>query len=617
MTDDSALALGDLLAREAPAILQIPAAAAVFWTGAGVSADPPTGAPVGNSLAGRAMAHCFAGQTADTVAASYADLRVSRPGPRLETLLDVVCRVHGLAVLADVLADLRQPPPNGIHEFFAAHVGAGGRHLTANFDACIERAAAAAGHRADVFHFHGSFAQDPTGASLGATLANIERGFPASIGERLTSMIAAAPRQLLVFAGYSGTDFFDADPFLRNLAARPGEPGQLSGTVVLWINHRDQPPSLISGPDAAKARPQLAWLARAGAEVHQVTALTRPVLTALAAAWRLSPPGPVHGTSRPWHPCIALTEPAREQATLELFGLMGLHRQVTALLARRGGAASTREWELAAHSWWAAGRYRQASAAWQQARSADSEAGWLACQERLGACQWIRGQYNRAYRTLRRSLVLAARLPADQNALDLQVQIAETLGRVWVHARRTPDSRLLATRRRRAFILSHLPVPGLPSRLGTHLQARIQSVRADLGEPAGTADEPASRSRPWQESQAAFAEYEALNARLNYRHAELRHTRPAPGAHEFRQLQQDFQALGAWGDAARVPLIPGGETAFTRRETLRGLRSIDVTRWHRYRLSAGYLAKRTLAQVRRRRPQPGHQPQPGQTRTPA
>ena len=72
-----------------------------------------------------------------------------------------------------------------------------------------------------------------------------------------------------------------------------------------------------------------------------------------------------------------------------------------------------------------------------------------------------------------------------------------------------------------------------------------------------------------------------------------------PGDVEAAEALQDFEALGAYGDAARVPLIPGGETAFTVHETLQGLRSLDITRWHRWRLSAGYIAKRLLTMPRR------------------
>ena len=186
-------------------------------------------------LADRALGHCFRANTAEVAASYYRKLRVPRSRPRLETLLDVVRRVHGLAALVDVLADLRQPLPNGLHEFFAAHASAGGQHVTANFDPCIEAAGSAAGQQVDVLHFHGSFAEDQSGDSLGATLARIERGFPADIGGRLSGLLTASPRQVLVFAGYSGSDFFDVDPFLQQFTGSR----TLAGTVVLWVDHHD------------------------------------------------------------------------------------------------------------------------------------------------------------------------------------------------------------------------------------------------------------------------------------------------------------------------------------------------------------------------------------------
>lgn len=87
---------------------------------AGISEDLLTGAPLGNGLADRALEHCFAANTEKIAADYYLKLRLARSRPRLETLLDVVRRVHGLAELVDVLADLGQPLPNGLHEFFAA-----------------------------------------------------------------------------------------------------------------------------------------------------------------------------------------------------------------------------------------------------------------------------------------------------------------------------------------------------------------------------------------------------------------------------------------------------------------------------------------------------------------
>lgn len=573
-----------VIAKYAPAILTRSASETVFWTGAGISADLPTSAPVGFALTDRTLGLCFAGATLDDLQRYYASLRMARSRPRLETVLDVVRQVHGVHVLADLLSDLRCPPPNGLHQFFATHLLAGGRHITANFDPCIE--AAASGTGLPVIHFHGSFADDPGGDSLGATLARIERGFPADIAASMTEALTATFPLALIFVGYSGSDFFDADPYLEAFAQRTS----LRGAVVLWIDHKETPPKILSGADAARARPQLSWLHHSGAEVHQITAPTRSVLATLAAAWRLTPPARPSGTPHPWQPTISIQPKAREQATLELFALMGLHREVNSILACRGGPTTQREWMAAAQAAWAEGKYSAAGEAWRQAYPGSDTASWAARTERQAACQWIRGQYRRAYRTLHDALERTDTFSARQLSSESRIQMAETLGRVLIHMRRSADTRLLATPQRRAFALRHLPDPEIPAdqpRLGTHLAQRVRSVRADLGAPTPTDGQ-------WRSSQAAFTEYEALNARLNYRHAELRHAAYTKSVDPqfFRHLRDDFLTLGAVGDAARVPLIPGAERAFTVGETLRGLREIDVTWWHRCRLIGGYLVKR-------------------------
>lgn len=47
---------------------------------------------------------------------------------------------YGLELLTEALSDLTAAPPNAHHAFIAEHLAAGGRHITANFDTCIERA---------------------------------------------------------------------------------------------------------------------------------------------------------------------------------------------------------------------------------------------------------------------------------------------------------------------------------------------------------------------------------------------------------------------------------------------------------------------------------------------
>jgi len=95
MGDHNQQAIHALLAHRASRILSAPPADAVFWTGAGISNDLPTGAPIGNALADRTLRHAFAKGTLDTVLESYAALRVDRQRPCLErfvTTLTVAVR---------------------------------------------------------------------------------------------------------------------------------------------------------------------------------------------------------------------------------------------------------------------------------------------------------------------------------------------------------------------------------------------------------------------------------------------------------------------------------------------------------------------------------------------
>jgi hypothetical protein len=138
-------------------------------------------------------------------------IRRARP-PRLETVLDVALRRYGSR--ADpVLDDVRRAPPNWNHHFFAAHLAAGGIHITANFDSCIENAyAEATGDplpNARIEHFHGSLSGTSTVADLGATLHRIEGGFTDDYADHLVGLVTSAPVAVLV--GNSGSGFFNVD----------------------------------------------------------------------------------------------------------------------------------------------------------------------------------------------------------------------------------------------------------------------------------------------------------------------------------------------------------------------------------------------------------------------
>lgn len=540
-------------------------AATAFFSGAGISADAPTSAPIGNELVDRALAHAFEPGTAETLNGYYSKLELGRCRPRLETVLEIARRVHGDAVLEDLLSDLHAPP-NDLHALFAWHAGGGGRHITANFDTCIERAADT--FTPDVFHFHGSLGS----GELGVTLGRIERGLPADIRAALDERLLADGVDLVVFVGYSGSDFFDVDPYLRGIEA-----GTLAGRRVLWLTHT----ATVS--PARAGRPQLEWLARAGAKTAELNAPTREALNAFAGRWGrplLGTPGP---RAPHWAASVSVAEDARRQATLELYTLMGLHRETARRLS-----VDTDDQEPLAHTRWAQGRYREAGVAWQRSRAHASAA---ARAEREGAVLWIRGQYREA----RDVLVTAIEQHAED--LDEQLLLAETLARVYQHAKRFVDSRCLATPALREFLRARLPDPdelaarGQP--LGVHLRARVFSVRWVLGLEVQEDADPVE----------SFNQFEALNAQLNYRQGQLRERADLglADAEDFRRQRRDFATIGATGDAARAVLL-GGPGVFSLREILDAAASLDVTDRHRLRLVAASAVGAARRWLRRKRP---------------
>lgn len=543
----------------------------LVWSGAGISAEQPTGAPLGDALTARALSYGFLPETGDLLRCYYDDLGLTRSRPRLETLIDVVSRVHGLAAVVDLLSDVATAVPNAIHTFLAANRAVS--HVTANFDSCLEQAGAT-----DVFHFHGSLAADPTAATLGATLAGIERGFPPWILAELDRRIAVCDSMLVV--GYSGSDYFDVD---RYFAALP--PKSLEGKIVIWVRHAAGPMNVVSGPAAAGQISQLAMLAKMGAHVYLIEAETRAFLGGLASSWGIAPPASAYFSNHEWK---ASSEPTRDMkavASLELYSLMGLKREVERLVEYPTTKIDPRRRAaLLGDVRWFQGRYREAAALRRDASSDDP-------MSRQATDFWIRGQYLRARHAALRAVKAADASigTADELPLTERLVRAETLARVWAHMRRVPDARMFATKRLRDFALAHLPDPAELARdgqpLGAHHDIRVRDARRALG----------AESEPAFDSIETFGQYEALGAWMNYRHGRLRADVQAGqtvAPERYRQLQRDHVVLGAEGDAARVIFIPGAARVFSPNEILAALRTLDFTPWHRFRLSALLLFRR-------------------------
>ncbi|WP_435135652.1 hypothetical protein [Actinacidiphila sp. bgisy144] len=581
------------------------------WTGAGVSLDAPSCLPAAEALTRRAFALYFdSGPDTDsfgTVMAHHRSLGwtapqicdrsagAARPGtvrlPRLETVLGVADRVLGDDHRAlRLLADLRTAPPNRLHRFFAHHLRAGGRHVTANFDDCVERAhegafAAPPGPE-QLLHFHGSVRDDPRLGTLGATLARIEAGFAADEARRLTRALRRAPA--VVVAGYSGSDFFDVDDLL---AALPAD--ALRGQRVTWVNHGVHTDRGADWHQVPRGRqPAMAGLLRAaGAEVAVVCGPTADFFAALAAAWSL-PALAAPGRRTTWCPDVPVSHAERIAARLALYRALGLVGEVGAMLAEE----ATRSAVPPAQARWALSELLWEKGRWGELRRVWSR-GVLPAgidpvhrAERIGACLWVQGRLLPAYVWLHRHRRGAA-APAAARVL------METEGRVLEHMALVPGMKLLSRLLTPGFLRAlqaHLPDSDV------HLRRRLLDVSSSLRALAAGAprrDDRADGERTW------FAETGNLLGWLNYHHRLLRDTyapdRPdGELGQDYRRAAAMYTSVGSVAGAVRARLLPGAERVFTVPEYLGGLIALQYGWFHRFRLAIRFVPLRVLHLLR-------------------
>lgn len=567
----------------------------VFWSGAGISHDAPTRGPLGRALTDRALDHYTEPGVGRRIAGLYDELEVpnAQYRPRLETVLDAVFDAYGVEGLADVLSDLAVAVPNAHHHWFATHVLAGGRHITANFDTCIERAMGmfTSADRSRVVHFHGALDPDSSVDALGARLGAIENGFPAEVVARLDDVIASDQTSVLVFVGYSGSDFFDATPYLLQRVA------DLRDKTIVWHNYANEPITWSVDP-ASVSSDLLARLAKAGLTIHVARGRLDALTEQISPAWRQhnSEAAPTNPTPD-WTPRLGRPIELRRAATVALYARLGFR---TGVISAFEAAPPTthRDWDRLADAYWGAGRYAEALDAWTEAFADDNDIDRARLAERQGAILWITGRLRAAEHHLWQAVNQWCR-PEPAAGAEACALLLETYARVIEHMRRTPDARLLIRKARVKQVERLLRgfADELRGREGIALEARLGNVLRALER----------QPDPELENHIAnFAESEALHAWLNYEHARLRSraTYPSPGQpppqrHDFAQLAARQTALGATADAARVYLLPGAASHFAPVDAFRAFAPIEMARWHRIRLLAGYSLRWIRAKLRR------------------
>jgi hypothetical protein len=573
----------------------------VVWSGAGVSVEGPASLPTGWELTRRVFGAFFDEDALETVLAHHRGVgwwqvaacpqdRNGRPGPRpprLETVLGVAARVHGDDAVHGILADAWDAEPNRMHGFFAAHLDRGGRHVTANFDACIERAADAWfpgwRSRGTVHHFHGSVADDLSGHLLGATLQRIEGGFDADQAAALRRMLPE--RGVLLVAGYSGSDFFDVD---TAIAALP--PSALAQVRVAWVFHSDHDWHRID-PAETGVPPLAGLLQQAGAQVDLACGPTSDLLGEIARRWGMAGLGPAAART-PRVPVIATGDTLRREATFQLYRELGLIGEV-ARLARPGAQPRTDRaqlWQARSEVLWEQGKWDVLRLMWRQpaARALIPAA---VCDERIGAALWVQGRLLPAYLWL----TWHRRRCPDPG---LALMLAETEGRVIEHMARVPELRPLARRLAPRMIAT---LGSTTQAAGVHLYRRRNDLASSLRSITGT-PRPATEA---ETSSRWFTEAGSLLAALNYRHRRYRDTYHAAAitdaelADRYRELQQHFDSIGSPSGRWRTHLLPGAERVFPATEIIHGMLALQYGWWHRARLLTRYLALRIRHHLRR------------------
>ncbi|MCQ9181277.1 hypothetical protein KMT30_19955 [Streptomyces sp. IBSBF 2953] len=576
-----------------------------FWSGAGISRDGPSALPAAAALTERVFdtfftahdarsvhsvvmgRHAAVGWRVDPLCDRLPDAAPSIRLPRLETVLGVADRTLGAHRALRILDVMGAVPPNRLHLLFARHLGAGGTHVTANFDDCVERAHVKAyGTQPDprrLLHFHDSVRDDPDHESLGATLARIEAGFPAEQAAELTGVLKASPAVVVV--GYSGSDFFDVDPMLAGL-----EPGALAGRLVVWVNHEGVRPEHPATHPSARRPAMARLLERAGAEVVVLCGATADVMTRLGHALGLPPLGPTE-PGRPAWTDVPVTSRERIAATLALHRALGLVGEVGAMLQDPSvrAACPAADVRRARSEWlWEQGRWRDLRRLWWSAPRPD---GVSAAEraERIGACLWVEGRLLPAYLWLRHHRL---RAPADEAS-----RLAETEGRALEHLARVPGARGVARVLIRRFLRETADL-GVGGDVG--LRRKVDDVRSSLTALAAGGPRQGDRA---EEDRVWYVETGSVLGSLNYQHRLLRDTYdPALDDGEldraYRSAAERYASIGSVAGELRTHLLPGAERVFTLGEYLTALGRLQYGPVHRTRLAARFAAVRTVRVLR-------------------
>lgn len=295
----------------------------VLMVGAGISIEAPTRLPGGYALTEALLDHLLDDRAASEIKSVFGKCEpwMGRSLPRLEHVLDkafepsAIEGVERSGAAREVLRIFSGRQPNANHRLIADYlIEQRGWCITTNFDNCIEQAG---NHQIpvhvidpetkafDILHreygedwgiikVHGTIEHGCVG--LGATLADLEHGLPEVFKTLLERVTQQA--DLMVVAGYSGTDHFDINHWIRERWNGKRD------TRLVWIDHREKVLEEIwQLKDRDTREPRVYWQGAFGGMKVEYGP-TSTLLTALLGITRKASPNVVESADW-WRTAIA------------------------------------------------------------------------------------------------------------------------------------------------------------------------------------------------------------------------------------------------------------------------------------------------------------------------
>jgi hypothetical protein len=494
----------------------------LFWSGAGISNDPPTSLPLGLALTRHVVETFCLPSTWGRLTALFRDFELrdgsgrNKIAPRLEAVLDTLVAEMGYEAL-DILAGCATASPNELHRLFAAHVVAGGTHVTTNFDTCIERSLQS-GDRSSIHHIHGLYDGTAPGArELAARVGVVARGLPRATSDLLDRLLLDA--SLLVFVGYSGSDYFDVDPYFSTLSDRI----DLGHLTVSWIHHR--PSGTGGGASSADGSLLLRSLADSGALVRRHYGPTATVVARLLARDPPPTPKPVPPRFR----AIPLSPDwdARVLATARLWASMGVSGEVVELFSQLRDVSSKprdAQWYVST-ALEDGGLYRKARRETRRlSRNDPNEVASRA--RRIAGSYWLQGRLLSALFVIRRAIQRAEREAnvAEHTRLglvDTAMHLLRDMGRLPFGAALTRRAVLAYWRR----LSGAERIVADDPHLVLHARRLHQDIPCLMNEPI-----PSSWSLAEDALALRYQEIDSLFGRVNVDRRDLRNVLAAGGA---------------------------------------------------------------------------------------